>query len=581
LDSYSVVLFEDIEDYMFQICDADTKYKLIDLTLDLLGIGPQIMPGQGLLTFSHQRLAKDCLTIDNRMYDVFEKSIRSPHLCNFAVMLSSLLEKDLAVAQITKFECARNYLAKLLEVYPQSKVLQFTLFVIELTRSKSPYYQAIFEQTVLDQPFKAMLKDNQHNSDLWIAYIEMEALLNPEQAYMKIESLSSKVLKSFNSIEKSETKFIRVSIMDLYFRLTLTDSTSTLKVLVSIIQLAIQVIKDLGIQVSSYALELTEIVIEEGEDVLSFMAKHATSFLSLSKLTDKLLSSVIQLSGQSPIENTVDSSFINKKKSFCITDFTVLAVLQALFSVLAGTFSSESLWGSISAWAGVQEARQRQLSSVYVKQQRADLLACEVKSALLAVNGLLAFAGRLLPQRAASLAAANARVYARLLPLDASLLALLAQDCLARSYRFLFLADLKALGVRLNFAEVAALAFLLQRADPQGTENLQEFLLKTHAEKTLSKLLLEDLKATLTESEAEKSQRASWTWYSQGIGIIYQNNALLTLQEVMIARSLAKSPSSAASSILSCLHKAPFNKVHCFDSGILSCLSIPRGPASR
>jgi hypothetical protein len=442
-----------------------------------------------------------------------------------------------------------------------------------MARSKSPYYQAIEEQTSLDQHFKTILKDNQSNFSLWIAFIEIEALMNQEQAFEKIQGLSNKVLKSFEGKDGANIKSIRVSILDNYFRLLPPFSSQRTKEIVTIISMALQVLKDLRINLSSYASDLDQIENNGDEDVICLLSRFGTSFLSLSKLTYKLVTSVVQLTGQSPVENIIDSSFINKKQPYTISDFTVLVVVHAIFGTLAGTLKEESLQSLIQDWFEIHQTKLRQLSNVYVKQFRTDFLLHEIKSTVLILNNLMSFVGNTIPQRYISLATLNAYIYRSILPMDASILSFIVSQSLRQSFRFQLIADLKRQGLGFNFAEVLAILFHLQRADPSGTENLQDYLLNLYSEKTLIKQLLDDLKASVEDAEKGGHQGSVHSWHSTGLGIISQNNALLSLQEVQISRSQLKVVPSAASTIQGFLHRAPFNRVTLLNLGLL--LGIP------
>lgn len=561
LDSYAVVLFDDIEEYMFQFFDADSKIKLIDFTLDLLGVGPQIMQNHSAMSLSQFSITKECLCADNRMYEVRDKTLRSPHLFSFSTFLSLILEKDLSVAQLSKFEFAVNYISKLRQVYSQSNLLLYIQFILEMAKSKSPYFQVIKANADIDEPFKRILKDHQDQVDLWIAFIEIEALLNPEQAFTKIESLSSKVLKSVIKSSSADVKAVRVSVMDLYFRLALGGSASVVEVLTALVQQGVQVVKDLGIQLATYAPELVDLELNKEEDASFFLSKHSTSFLGLSRLTEKLLRSVIQLTTTSAIETTIDSSFLNKKKSFSITDFTILTVVYSFFGVLSGQFDSQFVEHMMHDWVDIHLTKLNQISNIYVKQYRVDLLLSEVRSTVIILNNLMGFVAKAVPQRTKSLLQLNAGVYSSILPLDASLLSFIVAENITASYRFQLLENLKKSGVRFCFAETLAVLFELQRSDPVGTLNLQEYLLHLYSEKTVDQILLENLKVFMLEKEKNKEKRSVVSWFSHGKGIIYQNQALLTLQEILATRETSKSGSSATSNILKCIHKAPFNKV--------------------
>lgn len=556
-----MVILDDIESYVMQFYDNDTKLKLIDLTLDCLGFPQVIYHSTSLLAINNQRFAKSCLLLDNGMYQVFEQVMRSPHLSLHAAVMSSILEKDLTLAQISQFEYGRNYLAAMAAVYPQSSVLRYSYFIAELARAKSPYYQAMLSKDKLEAGFKRLLKENQADASLWIAYVEIEVLLEILRPDQKLQALSGKVLRSLNSASSADIKYIRVSFLDMVFRLVDPRTVGSVQAFKMSLAGVMGILSDLRIDTSQYADSLNEPLEDDCQDLPIYLSKHATSFLTLGKLADKLLSSFVQLSAQNQLDNTIDSSFINKKDPFSVTDFTVLVVLQTYFGVVAGINVDNRTVETVCDWFAVMQAKIRMLSNVYAKQYRADRLVNEVRGVVLITHNLVRFMQKLMPQNQIRLTQLYSRVYTEMLPLDQAIFELIAEDLLDHTYRFQLLADLKAQGVQLSFAEVLALLFKLKRIDCDGTDNLQEYLLRHYSSQDLSERMLHDLKVSETQRLSTDTPKPTFTWFAHGMQLIYQNCASLTLQEVFSHRLLAHPTSSGRDCLLSMVHRAPYNKV--------------------
>ena len=165
LDTHSAVIHEDIQDFIFKIYDTDIKLKLVDLTMNLLGLPKVFFTQPSIENFPYYTFIKNGLLSESseQGFKVYEKVSQSPHLWNYAIVFSNLTEQYLQVAQVSKFEYARRVLSELVRIYPQSKVLEYSRFVVELVKSKSPVYQTLESERVIQQgkadtEFKKILK---------------------------------------------------------------------------------------------------------------------------------------------------------------------------------------------------------------------------------------------------------------------------------------------------------------------------------------------------------------------------------------------------------------------------------------
>jgi hypothetical protein len=514
-----------------------------------------------LNSLSGQRFARDCILIDNRVYSAFEKTITSPHLHEYSVLLSIFFEKDLTIEQITKLEHSRNYVSELRQAFPQSSTIRLLAFMTELARSKSPYFQATIEQGTLDKAYKTLLKENQGDPALWLAYTEVEALLDPTSAQQKIEGLSKKVLASFASDNKFDTKILRLAFLDQHFRMSDTSPDNRLSAFIFALNLAMETLSDLRIDISKYASDLKEVCSDKYSEISECLSKYGSSFLVIFKLLEKLLTSYMQVTAQTQLENTVEGSFVNKRSSISITEFCVITFLWSFFGSISGIDIDQPMTVFVSDWFNIMQAKITMLTNVYVKQLKTDILLREIKAVVLMSHNLVEFLQRTLPQRAIRLSQLFSRVYREILPLDQSILELMIEDSIQHAYRFQLISDLKQKGVSFTYSEVLFLIFKLQRKDPQAFENLQSYLISDFAASNLSKQLLHDMKTSLKTKPQEGIQRSHTAWFDCGIDIEWQNNALLCLQEIKAQSLLQKDSPSAVSELLTLLHSSPYNKV--------------------
>ena len=225
LDSYSVVLFEDIEDYLVQFSDSDIKCRLLDDVFDEMGLPRPFSVWPTQYSSSFQKMAGEALQRDNKRYEMYEACVLSPQLSQFAVLASTLLERDIQVCQVTRFEVGRNILTGLSSKYQKSKLLKLSQFVCEILRSKSPYFKSSFAQSGLDKTYKSTLKVGQDNPQLWMALIEVEAMTDPTNGFEKIKSLSAKVIASFEKHKHAPQALI--ILLELYCRLGVKSSSAS------------------------------------------------------------------------------------------------------------------------------------------------------------------------------------------------------------------------------------------------------------------------------------------------------------------------------------------------------------------
>jgi hypothetical protein len=580
IDTFSAVIHEDIEDFIFQFYDSETKIKLIDLSLDLLGLPRLYFPQPIMESLTFHDFVRTTLLVETGKSSLrlFESLISSPHLWSFALTFSNLIEGVLRVDQISKFEHGRRIVSELLKKNPTSGILLYASFCIELLKSKSPIYQKISSTSetklesgriAVDGSFKTLLKGNQTNYRLWMAYIEVETFVpnEPEEGYQKFNQLVDKVTAAFKASDDNSS--VRLGLIDILARLGQTtqvfQSELRLSILKSIISMSFEILTSLGIQTSQFTFGQQKSSSfdrnDEGaniqEDAFTFLAAQGTDFLNLSQILFKLYVTFMQLETSKEVKNFIDGSLLTKFQPFYTTDFCIVVVLWYLFSSLAGKPNLEELLiGMIQDWQRLQHTRWQKMTNTYLKQYKQEKLRVELKTMTMMVSNLANFFKIVLPTARMQLQIEFfSKIYTEILPRDNTALENIVRWTAENKYRFEWVDFAKKSGVRFCFSTLLSLLFSFKRfgsarCDENSLQVFNMYLLQQYSDKRFIDQLLEDLQADVTKINQLKGETKtkhfegargglvhgqgeinSLNWFDSGMSIMLEARAHSIVQD--------------------------------------------------
>lgn len=557
MDSYSIVLFEDISDQIFLLYDNDAKMNLIDFAFEFLGLPAVFCRKSMMKTQAFHRLVKDSMTKSegSKTFKIFEKLLSSPSLCNFALLASHVLESDMSVADITKFEFARKVVRQIMHVYPQSTAIRFVSFVVELLRSKSSHFKLLFDTKDLDTNFKEILKAQQSDHFLWIAFIELQAITAAGQTSELLDNLSNKVMKTFQKTDQAA--LVKLLILDIYIRLDRNDQKSRVQLLGKVLDIAFSIVQDLGINTDqfSYLTKKSEMYFPTDEPYL-ILNTFATDFLQMFQMLQKLMISYMKIAQQKETKNTINDSFINKKKQLSLGDFGILYSLFTLFGGLTGKLTEQDSLAYMQQWQAVLKFKQSSVTNRYRAAYQQDKQNGELRCmAYLSANireYIESIVGRLL-----FMDAFDKWVYQEVAPCDLLFFDRIVDRILHTSYQFQIVERLEEKGVSTSSEQTLALLFKLERVDSEKYTNLQSFILDSLAAQSLLDEVMKDKKRLLINKLLQETNSEGLP----GLDLLLRNEAIIVLSEISLLRDSARDPFRSKQKCLNLIHATPYNKV--------------------
>ncbi len=551
------MLFEDIQDYVFQFTDESSKLVFIDWTTDMLGLGPIISRRKLTNSYAFQQLATDSVKTGSCSQSCFDKLIVSPYLKSFATFLTSVTERDMHVTQVSKFEFCRRVVASLRNSsYSNSPLIRHASLVLEYAKTKSPFYLSVFRGVNLDSCFKEILKANQKDHCLWVSFVELEVMYEPADPFDKWKSLAAKVLKSFQAADAY--KSIRVSFLDIFLRCipqtAQVDGPSLLK---HLLDYCFSLMEDLKTDTSSFGFRsVAPEALEALREVTSILSRFALDFLTLHKLAYHLVTSHLKHLATEPAKNTIDASFINKKLPYELDDFSCCFTLWIVFGVLSQQIDEKLMLQVLKSWLDVHQAKLKKTSNVYARHYLEEKVHDGLEALALLVNSVRCFARRVLPACAVDFEHFFSTVYRELLPGNLSILDVLVEESVRGKFNFEVVSAIRKNGMRGDFPSTLATIYKLRKVNEELYRNLTQSLLRDSHQSSILDSLLEDQKFLIQRGEAGLQPACS-----SGFELQAHFNAFVNLQSLYLASELRAREEDQRSLALSLIHKFPFSKV--------------------
>ena len=560
------MLFEDIQDYVFQFTDESSKLLFIDWTTDTLGLGPVIYRQKLTNSIAFQELATDSLKNGNCSLCCFDKLIVSPYLKSFATFLTSVTERDMNVAQVSKFEFCRRIVETLRKsAFQASPLIRHASFVLEYAKTKSLFYLSVFRDANLDVCYKDILKGNQKDHYLWVTFVELEVMFEQTDPLEKWASLSTKVLKSFQGT--AAYKSIRVSFLDIFLRCmphaVQADSPALLK---RLLDCCYSLMEELKTNTSSFGFRsVAPEKLEAMQEVASILGSFALDFLTLHKLTYNMVTSYLKHLANEPAKNTIDASFINKKLPYELDDFSCCFILWVIFGVLSQKIDEELILQVLQSWLEVHRVKLKMTSNVYARQYLEQKVHDGLEALVLLVNSVKCFMRKVLPGCPVNFEHLFAAVYKSLLPGNLSVLDILIEETVKGKFNFEVISSIRKNGMRGDFPSTLATVYKLRKMNGELYRNLTDNLLRQTHESSILDSLLEDQRLLIKSGEGQLKPACE-----NGFELLSHFSAYVSLQSLHLSLDPHANEEHRRSLALSLIHRFPFSKVALRDQGILS-----------